>query len=293
MEPGLHSIRRRFNRCAKDSYDAHARVQRVMAEGLGRSLADVKQGERKTRLDLLEIGCGTGLLTEILRRDWPGAAITALDIAPAMLEAAEQRVRSKAPSASAHRRLPVSFRLADIETWAAEAESSSFDLIVSSACFQWLSRPQETLRHLLRLLRPGGSLAFTTFGPETFRELHESFATVYRSCGLEPKRHGLSFLSGSEWRTLLQHAGFAEVREESAIRTEGYASVSEFLHSVKATGASASAADASRGLGWRSLFTCMFREYERRFPAPEGVAATYELLRLQAEVPHDKVARKR
>ncbi|KEQ27843.1 malonyl-ACP O-methyltransferase BioC [Paenibacillus tyrfis] len=285
MEHRLLSIRRRFDRSARASYDAHARVQRVMANKLGRSLARRKERAGETRPHLLEIGCGTGLLTEILLRDWPDAFITALDIAPAMLEAAEQRIRSKAASADANQRLSVSFHLADAEAWAAQAEPLSFDVIVSSACFQWLGRPQETLRHLRRLLRPGGLLAFTTFGPETFHELHESFAAVYRSCGLEPQRHGLSFLSAGEWRTLLQHAGFAEVREESTIRTEGYASVSEFLHSVKATGASVSAADASRGLGWRSLFAGMFREYEKRFPAPEGIAATYQLLLLQAEVP--------
>ncbi|MCP1305653.1 malonyl-ACP O-methyltransferase BioC [Paenibacillus tyrfis] len=285
MEHRLHSIRRRFDRSAKASYDAHACVQRVMADKLGRSLARWKQGARATRPHLLEIGCGTGLLTEMLQRDWPDAVITALDIAPAMLEAAERRIRSKAPSAAANQRLPVNFRLADAEAWAAQAEPMSFDLIVSNACFQWLASPQETLRHLRRLLRPGGLLAFTTFGPETLRELHESFAAVYRSRGLEPQRHGLTFLSAGEWRTLLQHAGFAEVRAESAIRTEGYASVSEFLHSVKATGASASSADSSRALGWRSLFEGMFREYEERFPAPEGITATYQLLLLQAEVP--------
>ncbi|GLI08558.1 malonyl-[acyl-carrier protein] O-methyltransferase [Paenibacillus tyrfis] len=285
MEHRLHSIRRRFDRSARASYDAHARVQRVMADKLGRSLARWKQGVGETQPHLLEIGCGTGLLTEILLRDWPDALITALDIAPVMLKAAERRIRTKASSVAASQRLPVSFHLADAEAWAAQAEPLSFDLIVSSACFQWLGRPHETLRHLRRLLRPGGLMAFTTFGPETFRELHESFAAVYRSRGLEPQRHGLPFLSAGEWRNLLQHAGFADVREESAIRTEGYASVSEFLHSVKATGASASAADAPRGLGWRSLFAGMFREYEKRFPAPEGIAATYELLFLQAEVP--------
>ncbi|MFB6364530.1 malonyl-ACP O-methyltransferase BioC [Paenibacillus elgii] len=285
MEHRLHTIRRRFDRSAKASYDAHARVQRVMADELVRSLARRKQGTGETRPHLLEIGCGTGLLTEMLLRDWPDALITALDIAPAMLEAAERRIRSKASSNAANQRPPVNFRLADAEAWAAQAEPLSFDLIVSNACFQWLASPQETLRHLRRLLRPGGLLTFTTFGPETFRELHESFAAVYRSCGLEPQRHGLGFPSAGEWRTLLQHAGFAEAWDESVIRTEGYTSVSEFLHSVKATGASASAADASRGLGWRSLFAGMFREYEKRFPAPEGISATYQLLLLQAEVP--------
>ncbi|KPV55763.1 malonyl-CoA O-methyltransferase [Paenibacillus sp. A3] len=285
MEHKLHSIRRRFDRSAKASYDVHARVQRVMANKLCRSLALRKQRAGATRPHLLEIGCGTGLLTEMLLRDWPDAVITALDIAPAMLEAAERRIRSKVPSAVANQRFPVNFRLADAEAWAAQAEPLSFDLIVSSACFQWLASPQDTLRHLRRLLRPGGLLAFTTFGPETFRELHESFAAVYRSRGLEPQRHGLTFLSAGEWQSLLQHAGFAEARGESAIRTEGHASVSEFLHSVKATGASASSADSSRTLGWRSLFAGMFREYEERFPAPEGITATYQLLLLQAEVP--------
>lgn len=277
MSSRKHAIRRQFNRSADGSYDRHAHVQRIMADRLAKKLIAVDQGE-STGLNILEIGCGTGTLTEMLVNEWPGASITALDLAPAMIEAAEQRIRS-----GSHGQLSrVRFLPADVEMWASDAPSGSFDFIVSNACFQWLSRPREALKSLHRLLHAEGLLVFTTFGPETFHELHEAFDGVYRASGIEPQRHGLSFQSGIQWQSLLEEAGFSNSQLERSIQTEKYASARDFLLSVKAVGASTSEASALRGLSPRHLFTSMYKEYENKFSLPGGVAATYDLLLIQA-----------
>lgn len=271
MDTRINSVRHQFNRSAAGLYDSHARVQRIMAGRLEKSLHGCMNESGPGGSSILEIGCGTGILTELLLNGWPNSFITALDIAPEMIKAAEQRVRSAGQSAR-FRFLP-----ADVETWAAKAPSASFDLIVSNACFQWLRSPKETLGFLRRLLRPGGMLAFTTFGPDTFRELHESFAEAYHANGMEPQRHGLSFQSAGQWQITLREAGFRSIQLDRSIEREKHASVRDFLHSVKAVGASSSEA-ASRGLGSRRLFTGMFKQYEDKFSIPGGVAATYELL---------------
>ena len=280
MSSRKNAIRRQFNRSAAGSYDSHAHVQRSMADRLAKQLrAAADQGE-SSKLHIAEIGCGTGTLTEMLVNDWPGASITAIDLAPAMLEAAEQRVRASNESGSSR----VRFLHADAEKWATDAPAQSFDLIVSNACFQWLSRPRETLGNLRRLLRAEGLLVFATFGPDTFRELHEAFHEVYRAGGMEPQRHGLSYLSTTEWQSLLEEADFSTIRCERVVQTEKYASAREFLHSVKAVGASTSEAAARPGLSLRQLFTGMYKEYENKFSIPGGVAATYDLLFIQAGV---------
>ncbi|QYR21971.1 malonyl-ACP O-methyltransferase BioC [Paenibacillus sp. sptzw28] len=290
MSSRLELIRRQFNRSAAGAYDTHANVQRAMAQSLAEFVNRHPDLRDKSNVDILEIGCGTGALTEKLRAAWPAGNITALDAAPAMLDAAKRRVdeTSNARSIHAAPHIPgvthIDFVLSDAESWAAAAASGSFDLIVSSACFQWFVRPGETLRELKRLLRPGGILAFTTFGPQTFRELHSAFEEVYLSKGLTPLHHGLSLRPPEEWLSLLEEAGFGQGRLERIARTESYPTVRDFLHSVKAVGASATEASHSPGLGQRRLFAEMFQAYESRFSCPGGILVTYDLLMLNASV---------
>lgn len=285
MNGSKDAIRCQFNRSAAGSYDIHAHVQRIMADQLTKSLIGWKNEGDRERLEILEIGCGTGALTEILFNEWPLAAINALDIAPAMIKVAEQRVLSRSAnhvSNSNSQPSRLRFLQGDVEMWAADAPMDSFDLIVSNACFQWLSNPQQTLGQLRRILRNGGLLVFTTFGPHTFYELHKAFNEVYRVNGMEPQRHGLSFQSSAQWNNLLKEAGFTNVHYESSIQTERYSSARDFLLSVKAMGASRSEAAAMRGLSSRRLFADMYKEYEAKFSMQGGVAATYDLQLFQA-----------
>jgi malonyl-CoA O-methyltransferase len=281
MSSRITDIERQFNRSSTGSYDVHANVQRSMAEQLAKSLIAWKCEGNIYGPNILEIGCGTGTLTRILVDEWSKASITALDISPSMIKVAEQRLRSRST-----RHMDISFIHADVEKWSSDTHDSSFDLIVSSACFQWLNKPKQTLCHLRRILRPGGLLVFTSFGPETFYELHQSFHEVYQASGMVPQRHGLSFQSDAQWGIMLKEAGFSSIQQERSIQKETYASVREFLLSVKATGASASEAAATPGLSSRRLFAGMYKVYEDKFSIHGGIAATYDLLLIQASVSH-------
>lgn len=279
------AIERQFNRSAAGSYDTHAHVQRDMARRLAASLKQWMSSKDVNKINILEIGCGTGTLTEMLVNQWSCASITAIDLAPAMIQAAEDRIRLSTlnmfddiKGRSSH----VRFLLADVEKWVLNAPSESFDLIISNACFQWLSEPKKTLEQIGRLLRKDGLLAFATFGPDTFRELHASFFEAYRTTEMEPQRHGLSFQSADQWRELLKDTGFSEIRDKQYCCTEEYASVRDFLLSVKAQGASTSEAVRSRSHVPRRLFANMFKEYDNRFSTSGGIAATYDLLFIQA-----------
>lgn len=284
MSSSISDIRRQFNRSA-NSYDAHAHVQCLMSDRLVKSFLGRKNKSNITDINILEIGCGTGALTESLVTEWPSANITALDIAPAMIKLAERRILSNDADFNGIRKKTLDrlrFLHADVEMWAKNAPTSSYDLIVSNACFQWLRKPMQTLGHLRRMLRPGGSLIFTTFGPDTFCEMHKAFNEVYRASGMEPQRHGLSFLSTNAWNSLLKESGFSSIQLERSIQMEKYASARDFLHTVKAMGASTSEAVTMRGLSSRRLFANMYKEYEGMFSIQGGVAASYDLLLFQA-----------
>ncbi|WP_054023037.1 malonyl-ACP O-methyltransferase BioC [Bacillus sp. FJAT-28004] len=277
------AIQRQFNRNSI-SYDTHAHVQRTMADQLTESIIEWKNKEFIDEPKILEIGCGTGTLTQMVANEWPSASITALDIAPEMIKAAVKRVQSEDDHLGTRNRISdrIRFILADIEKWAADAPASSFDIIVSNACFQWLSYPKETLGHLQRMLRSGGVLIFTTFGPDTFCEMHRSFNEVYLALGIEPQRHGLSFHSPLEWKYMLEESGYSSFNYKRSIHIEKYASVSDFLHSVKAMGASTSEAVTVSGHSLRRLFTNMYKEYEAKFRIQGGIAATYDFLIIQS-----------
>lgn len=81
---------------AAEKYDQAATVQRVAARELFQRIHTCMAGKKPMRI--LEIGCGTGLLTEHLRACWPDADILATDFAPNMLARAKSRLGKVFPT---------------------------------------------------------------------------------------------------------------------------------------------------------------------------------------------------
>jgi malonyl-CoA O-methyltransferase len=259
------AVRHRFSEKA-NLYDKYALVQQEMARRLAESVGSMANPP----VNILEIGCGTGYLTKLMREQFPDADYQALDIAPGMLERARARLEAEKKSCQ--------FVLADVEEWVTEQPEQSCDLILSNACFQWLLHPAVTLAHLRRLLRPYGQLLFTTFGPRTFYELHDSFAAAYEQLGKEPERHGLSFCSPEGWEQMMIQAGFAKIGLHRFERVMYYPDVLRFLHAVKQIGASTSEAKPAPGLGERRLMMEMMRHYDIRYRTNSGIPVTYDIV---------------
>jgi ubiquinone/menaquinone biosynthesis C-methylase UbiE len=100
---------------------------------------------------VLEVGCGTGQLTEGLAGY--RASLTAIDIGPSLIAAAGRRLDG----------LGVSFQVASFEDFA--AAEASFDLIVSGTAFHWID-PEVKFSKSARLLRRGGWLALLATGED-------------------------------------------------------------------------------------------------------------------------------
>lgn len=259
-------VRLNFNRRATE-YDRHAGLQRQVADRLLALVRDVRLGAGSAFAvrRALDIGCGTGYVTAQLAEELPEGAvvhvrIVAVDIAERMLEEARRRLAAQAASGR------VDFRAGDAEKpESVLREGESFDLIVSNAAFQWFDRPLDALAAYVRRLAPGGILALSTFGPETFFELHESFRMAENELGVPPRRRGPSFPRRDEWAVRAVSGGAEIVFLEEERRVLTYASVRDFLAEVRGMGASYSPAwrDAS-GAG-RELFRAMERHYVRRF----------------------------
>ncbi len=221
-ETGIkQGIRRNFARRA-GSYDRQACVQRLMAHGLLARLTDALPRSGR----LLEIGCGTGYFTRLLKQNCNGAALVALDLDAALVAAARERLGAGAG---------VAWLVADGET----LSRGRFDAIVANASFQWLTRPADSLAAYQRLLNPGGTLAFSTLGPGTFRELADSLGQAAAAAPLaeRPAIAAQGFLDEPAWSGLLARAGFSRVQLAREWITTTYPSVPVFLKSLQAMGA--------------------------------------------------------
>jgi malonyl-CoA O-methyltransferase len=241
------------------SYDRHARIQQWMAAELLRGCSKAVLQARR----ILEIGCGTGHVTELLRRANPHTTLVALDLEASLLQRARMRLGNDAG---------VHFVAADGEAYT----FGSYDLIVSNSVFQWFVRPEETMQNYYRMLSPGGSLSFAILGPATFCELAASFQEAAGILPLaeSPEVPAASFSGEEKWHRFLTSAGFQEVVLQREVCTETHPSVQDFLRALQATGATN---PAPRPLSPR-LFREMAAIYEKAYGLNGSIPVTYEVI---------------
>lgn len=96
--------------------------------------------------DIIDIGCGPGNSTEILKKRYPNAAVVGADNSENMLEAA----RKKYPD--------IEFIICDASRDLGRL-CGKFDIVFSNACIQWVPDHHKLLREMMSLLKEGGELA--------------------------------------------------------------------------------------------------------------------------------------
>src|SRR3990167_3889175 len=120
------AVIRNFSRYAR-SYDKYADVQKRAASELLESIRE--EGFR----EILEIGCGTGNYTLLLRERFKNASLKAIDISGKMIDVASEKLKDK----------NIEFIVADAETVDIRGD---FDCITSNASFQWFSDLGKTIK---------------------------------------------------------------------------------------------------------------------------------------------------
>lgn len=144
-------IKNKFKK-SMDKYDENAVVQKLMAEKLAANLPE------KSYRKILELGCGTGILTRNLVSKITYTKYFANDI----VEKSKFYIDKIVPD-----NIFICGNAQKIKL------PSKVDLIISNAMFQWFSNLDKVLEYYGTLLNQGGTIAFSTFSPNNFLEIRE------------------------------------------------------------------------------------------------------------------------
>ncbi len=252
-------VKRAFSLSA-GTYDGHATLQREAACEL---MGYVPAGAGFRRI--VDAGCGTGLLTGFLLERFPQAELLCFDIALPMVEQLREKFKGR-----------IHLFVADCERLPLRTEG--LDLFVSNLTYQWMPDPLCAFGEAARVLRKGGCFVFSTLGRATFRELRSSVEKAIYVKGRASLPPLMEFRGAEQIESLLRRAGFKGIDIKGRLKVRSYASLWQFLRTLKHTGATNPFRDGSRSLSRGMLLKEVERVYREEFPSDHGIRASYDLL---------------
>lgn len=251
-------LRRKFSAAAQ-TYDDAAVLQREVADRLLERFEFIKDIPDV----ILDTGCGTGYCTRVLNKIYPKAFITGFDIAYPMLKLAKEGDQIEYFSADAHL-IPV--------------KSNSIDLIISNLVLQWCDQ-RTVFNEFARILKPGGLLMFTTFGPDTLIELREAWGKV------DNYQHVHDFTDMHNIGDALLQCGLAEPVMDKETITLTYENVSKMIKDLRNIGASNAIKGQFKGLTGKdkfARFTEAYKSMAMDMSYQGKIPASYEIIYGQA-----------
>ena len=249
------AVRAAFDR-ASASYDAAAVLQTRVRE------------ELLSRLDLIHItpevvvdlGCGTGQGARSLKDRYRAATVIAVDPAWGMLRETRRRSGWLRPL---QRICGDVFQL--------PLRDGSVSLMFSNLMLQWCDDLDAALAEVRRVLAPEGFFAFTTFGPDTLRELRTAWSAA------DGGTHVSGFRDMHDIGDALSRAGLSEPVMDVERLTMVYPDVAAITRDLKAIGAGNATTARARGLTGKGRWRAMTAAYETQRRAGL-LPATYEVV---------------
>jgi malonyl-CoA O-methyltransferase len=265
MSAGLdpRHVRRAFGRAAS-SYEAHAVLQAEVGERLVERLDGIPLEPKH----IIDVGSGPGRGAAALHARYPDAEVVAIDLALPMLREAASRAGS-----------PPAFDRVCANAEALPLADASVDLVHSNLCLQWCDDPGLAIAEFARVLRPGGLMLFTTFGPATLYELRDAFAAA------DAAPHVSRFVDMHEFGDALLTSGFRDPIVEREDFTLTYPDALALMRELRALGATNADAKRRRTLTGKAQLARVVTAYDA-FRRDDGtVPATYEVVYAQAFAP--------
>ncbi|MBK7423492.1 MAG: malonyl-ACP O-methyltransferase BioC [Propionivibrio sp.] len=258
-------VRRNFARAAASGYDAVAVLQREVGSRMLERLDYVKIDPGR----VLDLGCGTGASLGALSERYAKSQVLGTDLSEAMLQAGRKensRLRWLLPFLRASRR---SSALVAADTLALPFTSGSVGLIWSNLMLHWLDDPVPAFREMHRVLNVGGLLMFSTFGPDTLKELRASFSDGYV--------HTQRFADMHDYGDMLLECGYADPVMDVDVLTMTYSSIDDLFRDLRQSGAACAMQARRHGLMGRSAWHAARTEYEK-YLFEGRLPATFEIV---------------
>lgn len=254
------AIARSFGSAA-DSYDQHAELQRAVADKLLSTLP-----QNLSDKTILDMGCGTGYCTRLLQQRLP-QHLLALDLALPMLNKLKQSEIASALLCADAQSLPL--------------QTASLDLIVSSLTIQWCPELPALFAELARVLKPGGKIFISTFGPASLQEVAAAWRLV------DSYTHVNSFVTAASLQQQAAKAGLT-CGIQSEIISSHYASLYDLSRELKALGAHNMNRAQAQGLTSPQKFRSAARHFDAGKNTGNKIAVSWEIYYLMLEKHHAK-----
>jgi malonyl-CoA O-methyltransferase len=254
------SLRQAFEQAAP-TYDAAAVLQNEVCRRMLGRLEYIKHRPAT----ILDAGSGTGNALAGLGRRHPEARLIALDLAVAML----MRARERLPWWKEFFARGVQPVCADIESL--PLADASVGMVWSNLALQWLNDLPRAFAEIRRVLLPGGLIMFSTFGPDTLKELRQAYQDT------DHHTHVNRFIDMHDIGDLLVNGGFGDPVMDMECFTLTYGDVRQLMRELKAIGAHNVTRGRPSGLSGRKLLATVTRNYEA-FRRDGKLPATFEVV---------------
>ncbi|MFV1984161.1 MAG: malonyl-ACP O-methyltransferase BioC [Thiohalomonadales bacterium] len=262
-------VRESFN-AAVSSYDEHAVLQREIGDRLIDKLDFIKLQPKI----ILEVGSGTGYCTTQLKKLYPASYIISLDIADLMLQATKNKM-----SLFQKLKKQVSFMCAD--TTYLPFQENSIDFIFSNLTLQWCPELRQVFNEFHRVLTPNGLLMFSSFGPDSLKELRSAWSEV------DNFSHVNQFVDMHDVGDDMLAAKLADPVLDMEMLTLTYKNIFDLMHDLKNVGAHNINQTRNHGLTGKGQMDKLKQAYEQ-FRIDGVLPLSYEVVYGHAWISPDK-----
>jgi malonyl-CoA O-methyltransferase len=252
-------VRQNFGHAAP-TYEQHDALQREVQQ----SLLERLDFYLDTPQRVLDVGAGTGRGSALLKKRYARAEVIAIDLAVPMLQAAKRHSSWLKP-----------FQRVCAEATALPLPDHSVDVLHSNLCFQWIDDLAALFNECARVLKPGGLLVFSTFGPDTLKELRAAWASA------DQQSHVSRFLDMHDVGDALIAAGLRDPVLDVDRYTLTYSEPKLLLQELQGLGATHADRARERHLTGKQHYRRMLAAYEG-MRVDGRIPATWEVVTAHA-----------